>query len=119
MNKLVFDLIREYRPEVLEAAISQGIQQGREQGIQQGREQGIQQGMQRGREEGREEGIREGSAALTIRLLTRKLGMIDEETLARVRNLSLEELETLGEELLDFQSATALKEWLDRMRTSH
>jgi hypothetical protein len=33
--------------------------------------------------------------------------------------LSLEELEALGEELLDFPSANALKEWLDRVGISH
>jgi predicted transposase/invertase (TIGR01784 family) len=81
--------------------------------IQQGVEKGLQQGWQAGKQEGRQEGRQEGSAALTLRLLKRRIGVVNSETQARVRALSFEQLEQLGEALLDFQQDTDLQVWLE------
>lgn len=64
------------------------------------------------------EARQEEAASLTIRQLIRKLGGLDEATQERVRQLSLEGLERLGEDLLDFPNKAALTEWLDRMQES-
>ncbi len=74
--------------------------------MNEGIEKGLQQGMQQGM-------LRE-AASLTIRLLTRRFGKLDEATEERIRRLPLEEVERLGEELLDFPDKSALKDWLDR-----
>jgi predicted transposase/invertase (TIGR01784 family) len=75
--------------------------------------------MKEGIREGMREGIKEGAVSLTIRLLIRKFGPLDSALEERVRQLSFEELERLGEELLDFQDESALAQWLERFGKSH
>ncbi|MBE8968636.1 Rpn family recombination-promoting nuclease/putative transposase [Nostocales cyanobacterium LEGE 12452] len=64
-------------------------------------------GEQRGREEGRKA---EGQL-LILRLLTRRVGELPQEVLERIETLSLEQLENLGEALLDFQAIADLETW--------
>jgi predicted transposase/invertase (TIGR01784 family) len=64
-------------------------------------------GEQRGREEGRKA---EGQL-LILRQLTRRVGELPQEMLDRIETLSLEQLENLGEALLDFQAITDLETW--------
>ncbi len=75
--------------------------------------------MQEAMEEGRAEGRKEGAASLTIRQLTRKFGGLDQTLEERVRQLPLDELVLLGEELLDLPNESALVEWLEKRRTAH
>jgi predicted transposase/invertase (TIGR01784 family) len=65
--------------------------------------------------EGLKEGLKEGAIAVTLRLLTRKIGDLGAGTEDRVRQLSFEQLERLGEDLLDIPDESALTEWLDRV----
>jgi Uma2 family endonuclease len=51
-----------------------------------------------------------------LRLLSRKFSSIDDLTLDRVDHLSIEQLESLGEELLDFASIDDLVTWLENHR---
>jgi flagellar biosynthesis/type III secretory pathway protein FliH len=85
-------------------AILKGIEQGIQQGIQQGIEQGIQQGI--------EQGIQQGQAGLILRQLERRLGALSSDTQTRIRQLSLEQLDNLGEAALDFTNAADLMAWL-------
>ena len=64
-----------------------------------------------GREEGREEGLQR-ERSLILRLLTRRVGELPQDVRQRVETLSLEELENLGEALLDFTSIADLQSWL-------
>jgi Uma2 family endonuclease len=48
-----------------------------------------------------------------LRLLARKLGTIDDSALDRLNALSIEQLESLGEALLDFGSIDDFTNWLD------
>ncbi len=70
-------------------------------------------------EEAMQEGMKEGTASLTVRLLTRKFGCLDTALEDRVRQLPIEELERLGDELLDLPSASALTQWLDSSAMKH
>ncbi|MGK7944465.1 MAG: Rpn family recombination-promoting nuclease/putative transposase [Microcystaceae cyanobacterium] len=79
-------------------------------------QRGRQEGRQEGREEGREEGRQEGEANLILRLLNRRLGEISSELCQRIQELSVEDLENLGEALLDFQTETDLLDWLNTNR---
>jgi predicted transposase YdaD len=56
------------------------------------------------RDEYLQEGRQEGEVNLVIRQIKRKFGEIDRELTTKVANLPLEQLESLGEELLDFQT---------------
>ena len=64
----------------------------------------------------KEEGIQEGEQrekSLILRLLTRRVGELPEDVRQQVEILSLEELENLGEALLDFSSMADLQVWLE------
>jgi len=74
-------------------------------------------GKAQGREEGREEGRREEAVSLILRLLNRRLGEISSTLGQQIQELSLEQLETLGEALLDFTSLTDLTAWLLEIET--
>jgi len=63
-------------------------------------------------EEGREEGKREEALAYTMRLLARRLGTVEPELEAQIRELATQELEDLGEALLDFSEPADLDAWL-------
>jgi predicted transposase/invertase (TIGR01784 family) len=62
---------------------------------------------------GLERGRNEGEQALVLKLLTRKLGKIDTEIQVSVNSLTIDLLESLGEDLLDFAQMSDLLAWLD------
>lgn len=81
--------------------------EAKEEGLEQGIEQGIVQGIVQGREqEGR---------VLILRLLNRRVGTLPEYITTRIADLSIEQIETLAEELLDFQSIKDLEVWLENL----
>ena len=54
----------------------------------------------------------EGEQKIVLRLLKRQIGSIAPEAEAQIRNLSLEQIEALGEALLDFSDRADLDQWL-------
>lgn len=66
-----------------------------------------------GYERGKEEGKQEGEQALVLRLLQKRVGDLPAEVREQIQSLSLEQLETLGEALLDFSAIADLFNWLD------
>ena len=81
---------------------------GEKRGIEIGRVEGLEQGLVQGIEKGRvEEGL-----ALIMRQLKRRIGKLSGEQEERLKELSLEQLEELGEALLDFQGEQDLRKWL-------
>jgi predicted transposase/invertase (TIGR01784 family) len=64
----------------------------------------IQQGLQQGKQE--------EARAMIIRLLTRRFGTVDLQKQAEIESLSVNQLEDLGEALLDFSSVADLTNWL-------
>jgi predicted transposase/invertase (TIGR01784 family) len=69
-------------------------------------------GRVEGRVEGKEEGRVEGEKLIVIKLLNRRLGVLPDNLLSQVQELSLEQIENLGEALLDFASVADLEKWL-------
>jgi hypothetical protein len=65
---------------------------------------------------GIEKGVIQGAVqearSLIFRLLSRRVGVLSSEVRSQVESLPLEQLESLGEALLDFSSAADLDEWL-------
>lgn len=59
-----------------------------------------------------EKGQQKGERSLILRQLTRRVGDVPEELRSRIHTLSLEQLETLGEALLDFEAIADLEAWL-------
>ncbi len=62
--------------------------------------------------QGKAEGIKEGEVSLVLRLLKKRIGQIKAEDESQITNLSVEQLEALGEALLDFSSRDDLIAWL-------
>ncbi len=59
------------------------------------------------------EGVQRGEVALIMRLITRRIGTPTPELQARIRGLSIAELEDLGEALFDFSAASDIVAWLE------
>ena len=77
----------------------------------------LEEGRLKGRNEGRQEGLEAGrqqeAAALAIRQLRRRFGSLDEASRVRISSLSLQQLEQLAEDLLDFSVPGDLRAWFD------
>ncbi|MDJ0532104.1 MAG: DUF4351 domain-containing protein [Xenococcaceae cyanobacterium MO_207.B15] len=65
------------------------------------------------KEEGRVEGQKEGQVTTILRQLNRKLGNISENIVDRIKSLEASQLDSLTEDLLDFQSLDDLQNWLN------
>lgn len=63
-----------------------------------------------------QEGKEEEARSLVIRQLTRKVGTLPETLQSRINLLSVTNLETLGEALLDFSQLADLESWLDYLQ---
>lgn len=101
------ELIMNLSPLYLEQ-IDIATQKGRAMGKATGIATGIATGVERGRvEEGR---------SLILRLLTRKLSELNAETIEQINNLTLAQLESLGDALLDFDRLEDLISWLSQNR---
>ena len=72
----------------------------------------LREGRAEGRAEGLEQGRTVGERSLVLKQLQRKLGSLSPELTTKVSALSLEELEALGEALLDFTRISDLETWL-------
>ena len=77
-------------------------------------EEGLEQGLQEGRERGLQQGLQQGEQRLLLRQLTRRFGVLPDDFQARIGVLSIEQLEQLGEALLDFTALADLTNWLDQ-----
>ncbi len=75
---------------------------------QQDREQAIQEGLQ--------QGLQEGEERLVMRLINRRFSEVEASLIERIQSLSVEQLENLGEALLDFSEVTDLENWLKEQK---
>ncbi len=64
----------------------------------------------------KEEGIKQGQVATILRLLNRKLGQIPEQITTKIESLGTTQLDSLTEELLNFQTIDDLISWLNTVR---
>ena len=69
--------------------------------------------FQLGAKEGKAEGRQEGEAQLIIRQVNRRCGVLSLNQEAQIRSLDLNQLESLGEALLDFTTIADLEAWLN------
>jgi hypothetical protein len=59
-----------------------------------------------------------GETKLIVRLLKRQVGQISEETASKIGELPIEQLEQLGEDLLDFNNNQDLVDWFQHSTKS-
>ena len=74
--------------------------------------------MRTGIEQGRKKWLQRESA-LIIRQLKRKIGQLTPDIEEQVKGLDIEELENLGEALLDFEQPEDLSDWLSNSSSSN
>jgi hypothetical protein len=65
-----------------------------------------------GFERGIEQGVTQEARSFVLRLLARRIGMLAPNIESQIATLSISQLESLGEALLDFSTAADLDEWL-------
>ncbi|MEM8805119.1 MAG: DUF4351 domain-containing protein [Cyanobacteria bacterium P01_G01_bin.38] len=63
-----------------------------------------------------EEGMQKEGVTLILRQLTRRVGELSSEKQAQISELSVAQLEELGEALLDFEGLADLENWLGQLR---
>ena len=97
--------------------MQEGIEAGRQEGIEAGRQEGIeagrQEGIEAGRQEGIEVGIKAGQRALILRMLERRVGTVNPDVVSRIGELSVEQLESLVDEVVGFSSLSDLMAWFE------
>jgi predicted transposase YdaD len=71
--------------------------------------------LAQGEQIGEQRGRQEGERSLILRLLTRRVGELPQQVRLRIETLSLEQLENLGEALLDFQALADLEAWFSTL----
>jgi len=71
-------------------------------------------GMMQGKAQGIEQGKAQGKEMLVVRLLRRRCGSVSADVTARLSSLSAEQLDDLGEALLDFGAVSDLEAWFAR-----
>jgi predicted transposase YdaD len=69
-------------------------------------------------QEAKEDGREEEGRALVLRLLDRRFGVLPEFLSSQIANLSLTQIESLAEALLDFQTLSDLEAWLQHLQTN-
>jgi predicted transposase/invertase (TIGR01784 family) len=60
----------------------------------------------------KQDGVREGKRQTILRQLTRKFGTLPPDTVSKIENLSIVQLESLAEAILDMQSIVDIVHWL-------
>jgi len=66
------------------------------------------------KQEGETIGEAKGEARMIMRLLNRRFGSVPEQFIAQIQQLTVQQLEDLGEALLDFTSLVDLENWLSQ-----
>ena len=67
---------------------------------------------QEAKQEGRQEGEQAGEVRLVLRLLSKRFGKIGDRSVEMINSLTLEQLDDLGDALLDFGNIADLDNWL-------
>jgi hypothetical protein len=75
-------------------------------------ERGEQRGLEQGLERGLEQGL-EREQQLIIKQLHRRLGQVEPSILETIYTLNFDQLDLLGEALLDFSCVADLQQWLE------
>lgn len=73
----------------------------------------VQEILEEGRQEGLQAGRQQEAAALAIRQLSRRFGSLNEGSRERLSSLTLQQLEQLAEDLLDFTEPGDLQAWFN------
>ena len=71
-----------------------------------------QEDREKARQQGKQEGQQRGEQQIILRLLNRRFGGLELSVIEQIQGLSIDELESLGDVLLDFSEVGDLEVWL-------
>jgi len=71
-----------------------------------------QEDREKARQQGKQEGQQLGEQQIILRLLKRRFGELGLSVIEQIQGLSIDELESLGDVLLDFSKVGDLEVWL-------
>ena len=71
-----------------------------------------QEDREKARQEGQQQGEQQGEQQIILRLLNRRFGELELSLIGQIQGLSTDELESLGDVLLDFSEIGDLEVWL-------
>jgi predicted transposase YdaD len=74
----------------------------------------LKEGLEKGERQGLQQGLQQGEVTLIIRQLARRFGTVEPSLEEQIRQLSVPQLEALGESLLDFSTPKDLLSWLEQ-----
>ena len=104
---LYTDMLLNARPEAMERYDMQGKYEYKSEFARKNRAEGLAEGLVEGRAK--------EARSLVLRQLARRCGLPGPDLTARVEGLTLEQAETLAEDLLDFATLADLEAWLEAM----
>lgn len=108
----VFDsALKQMQPQE-EKRVLQIVTSWMEEGLEKGLEQGLERGLEQGLEQGRQEGQQEGECKLILRFIQQRFPDHFLALEEKIRALSLEQLELLGDRLFGFEAIAELEAWL-------
>jgi predicted transposase/invertase (TIGR01784 family) len=90
--------------------VSRGIEEGLERAV----ERALEGALEGARAQLMQEGIKAGQRALILRMLERRVGVVNPDVVSRIGELSVEQLESLVEEVVGFSSLSDLMVWLEQ-----
>lgn len=74
----------------------------------------LKQGLKEGEQQGLQQGLQQGEANLIIRQLSKRFGNLQPQITFQIRQLSIPQLEKLGENIFDFSAMADLEKWLQK-----
>ncbi len=86
-----------------------------QEAMEEGEVKGEARGEAKGEARGRQEGRQNEAKTLLVRMLSKRFGKLTDRQEMQISELSIEELENLGEALLDFATVTDLDNWLQNL----
>ncbi len=94
--------------------VSRGIEEGLERAVEGAVERPLEGARAQLMQEGMQAGIKAGQRALILRMLERRVGEVSPDAVSRIGELSVEQLESLVEEVVGFSSLSDLMAWLEQ-----
>ena len=107
-SKVIKSLLKE---EIMKSSVI--YQEIKKAGKIEGKIEGKREGKREGRIEGKREGKREEALSLAIKIINQYLGTIDNDLQAKIKTLTLENLEELTLALFNFDCLGDLELWLE------